>query len=82
MTTTHVGDPAAAAEGASWVAEHRGSIAPDDGEQPQRHGARTALVRGVHIIPPDGTFYSLPDFRAYSKNSVELCDFLLIRLWS
>jgi len=32
---------------------------------------------GVHIIPPDGTFYSLPDFRAYNKNSVELCDFLL-----
>ncbi|HEX7343897.1 MAG TPA: aminotransferase class I/II-fold pyridoxal phosphate-dependent enzyme [bacterium] len=32
---------------------------------------------GVHIIPPDGTFYSLPDFRAYNKNSVELSDFLL-----
>jgi aspartate aminotransferase len=32
---------------------------------------------GVHIIPPSGTFYSLPDFSAYNKNSVELCSFLL-----
>ncbi|RJP81037.1 MAG: aminotransferase class I/II-fold pyridoxal phosphate-dependent enzyme [Candidatus Zixiibacteriota bacterium] len=32
---------------------------------------------GVHLIPPDGTFYCLPDFRAYNKNSVELCNFLL-----
>lgn len=32
---------------------------------------------GVHITPPDGTFYCLPDFRAYNKNSVELSDFLL-----
>lgn len=32
---------------------------------------------GVHIIPPEGTFYSLPDFRAYEKDSVKLCNFLL-----
>ncbi len=32
---------------------------------------------GVHIIPPDGTFYILPDFRAYNAKSVELSDFLL-----
>ena len=32
---------------------------------------------GVYIIPPDGTFYSLPDFRAYNKSSVALSDFLL-----
>lgn len=31
----------------------------------------------VHVIPPDGTFYCLPDFRAYSNNSVELSKFLL-----
>ncbi len=32
---------------------------------------------GVRIIPPDGTFYCLPDFRAYEKDSVKLCKFLL-----
>ncbi|MBD3403775.1 aminotransferase class I/II-fold pyridoxal phosphate-dependent enzyme [candidate division GN15 bacterium] len=32
---------------------------------------------GVRCIPPDGTFYCLPDFRAYSNNSVELSVFLL-----
>jgi aspartate aminotransferase len=32
---------------------------------------------GVHITRPDGTYYCLPDFRAYNKNSVELCHFLL-----
>ncbi len=31
----------------------------------------------VRVIPPDGTFYCLPDFRAYSNNSVELANFLL-----
>jgi aspartate aminotransferase len=31
----------------------------------------------VRIHKPDGTFYCLPDFRAYSKNSVELAHFLL-----
>jgi aspartate aminotransferase len=32
---------------------------------------------GVHTTRPDGTFYVLPDFRAYSRNSVELAQFLL-----
>lgn len=32
---------------------------------------------GVHVTKPQGTFYCLPDFRAYSKNSVELADFFL-----
>jgi len=31
----------------------------------------------VRCVPPDGTFYCLPDFRAYTNNSVELADFLL-----
>lgn len=32
---------------------------------------------GVKAIRPDGTFYVLPDFRYYNKNSVELSQFLL-----
>jgi len=32
---------------------------------------------GVKTIKPDGTFYILPDFRAYSNNSVDLAKFLL-----
>jgi aspartate aminotransferase len=32
---------------------------------------------GVKTHRPDGTFYCLPDFRAYSNNSVELSQFLL-----
>jgi aspartate aminotransferase len=37
---------------------------------------------GIRTIKPEGTFYALPDFRAYlgggnGKNSVELCQFLL-----
>jgi aspartate aminotransferase len=32
---------------------------------------------GVRTIKPDGTFYVLPDFRAYSNNSVDLAQFLL-----
>lgn len=35
---------------------------------------------GVHITTPGGTFYCLPDFRAYNKNSVELCHFLLSKV--
>jgi aspartate aminotransferase len=36
----------------------------------------------VHCVKPQGTFYALPDFKAYcrnsvAKNSVELCQFLL-----
>ncbi|GAB4435490.1 MAG: pyridoxal phosphate-dependent aminotransferase [Anaerolineales bacterium] len=33
--------------------------------------------RGVRLIPPDGTFYALPDIRAFSNNSVEVSQFLL-----
>jgi aspartate aminotransferase len=32
---------------------------------------------GIKTIRPQGTFYVLPDFRAYSRNSVELAQFLL-----
>lgn len=32
---------------------------------------------GVKTTKPDGTFYCLPDFSAYSKNSTELSKFLL-----
>jgi aspartate aminotransferase len=32
---------------------------------------------GVHVTKPQGTFYCLPDFKAYNKNSVELANFLL-----
>ena len=31
----------------------------------------------VRVTKPDGTFYILPDFRAYTSNSVELAQFLL-----
>ena len=32
---------------------------------------------GIKLIPPDGTFYCLPDFSAYSKDSTALAAFLL-----
>lgn len=32
---------------------------------------------GVHLTPPDGTYYSLPDFSAYNRDSVALSKFLL-----
>lgn len=32
---------------------------------------------GVKLIPPDGTYYSLPDFSAYNRDSVALSKFLL-----
>jgi aspartate aminotransferase len=32
---------------------------------------------GIKTIRPDGTYYCLPDFRAYNSNSVELSKFLL-----
>lgn len=32
---------------------------------------------GIKIIPPDGTFYCLPDFSAYNKSSSELSRLLL-----
>jgi aspartate aminotransferase len=33
--------------------------------------------KGARLIPPGGTFYALPDFRAFSADSVELSRFLL-----
>lgn len=32
---------------------------------------------GARLIPPDGTFYALPDLRAFNSSSVELSKFLL-----
>jgi aspartate aminotransferase len=32
---------------------------------------------GLKTIKPDGTYYCLPDFRAYSNDSIGLCRFLL-----
>jgi aspartate aminotransferase len=32
---------------------------------------------GIRVNRPSGTFYCLPDFRAYRQNSVELAQFLL-----
>lgn len=32
---------------------------------------------GARLVVPDGTFYALPDLRAYNTNSVELSKFLL-----
>jgi aspartate aminotransferase len=34
---------------------------------------------GIKVTKPDGTYYCLPDFRAYSNNSVELSKMLLSR---
>lgn len=36
-----------------------------------------SAFNGVRVTKPDGTFYILPDFRAYNGNSVELAKFLL-----
>jgi aspartate aminotransferase len=38
-----------------------------------------ASFPGVKTNKPEGTFYVLPDFRAYNSNSVELAQFLLDR---
>ena len=32
---------------------------------------------GARLIPPNGTFYAMPDLRAFNGNSVELSKFLL-----
>jgi aspartate aminotransferase len=36
-----------------------------------------AAIDGVRIAKPGGTFYCLPDFRAFKRSSVELCQLLL-----
>jgi len=38
-----------------------------------------AALPNAHTAKPAGTFYCLPDLRAYNNNSVELADFLLKR---
>jgi len=38
-----------------------------------------ASFSGVRLDRPEGTFYALPDFRAYNSDSVALADFLLKR---
>jgi aspartate aminotransferase len=32
---------------------------------------------GARLVPPDGTFYALPDLRAFNNNSVDIARFLL-----
>ncbi len=36
-----------------------------------------SAFNGVTCIPPDGTFYCLPDFSAYEKDDIKLANFLL-----
>jgi aspartate aminotransferase len=36
-----------------------------------------STFNGARLIPPKGTFYALPDIRAFSNNSVEVSRFLL-----
>jgi aspartate aminotransferase len=36
-----------------------------------------AEIPGVRVVKPHGTFYSLPDFSAFGKDSMTLCSFLL-----
>jgi aspartate aminotransferase len=34
-------------------------------------------IPGVRVVKPQGTFYCLPDFSAFGRDSLALCDFLL-----
>jgi aspartate aminotransferase len=36
-----------------------------------------AEIPGVRVVKPQGTFYCLPDFSAFQKDSLALCNFLL-----
>jgi aspartate aminotransferase len=70
----------AAAEGAltglqSYVESLRLTIENNRNVMMQELGS----FSGVKVTKPGGTFYCLPDFRAYGKNSVELSQFLLDR---
>lgn len=38
---------------------------------------RLNAFSGVHLLPPDGTFYAFADFSAYEKDSTKLSKFLL-----
>jgi aspartate aminotransferase len=39
--------------------------------------AQLKAFSGVHLLPPDGTFYTFADFRAYEKDSTKLSNYLL-----
>jgi aspartate aminotransferase len=39
--------------------------------------AELNAFNGIKLIPPDGTFYCLPDFSAYNSDSNALSQFLL-----
>jgi aspartate aminotransferase len=39
--------------------------------------AALAEIPNVRVVRPQGTFYCLPDFSAYGKDSLTLCNFLL-----
>ncbi|MEA3495377.1 MAG: aminotransferase class I/II-fold pyridoxal phosphate-dependent enzyme [Bacteroidota bacterium] len=39
--------------------------------------AQLKAFDGVHLLPPDGTFYTFADFRAYDKDSTRLSKFIL-----
>ena len=41
---------------------------------------RLRTIPGVHVTKPHGTFYTFPDFSAYSKDSQKLAEFLLERV--
>lgn len=41
---------------------------------------RLATIPGVKVTKPDGTFYTFPDFTAYSKDSMKLAEMLLDRV--
>nr|MDA3905015.1 aminotransferase class I/II-fold pyridoxal phosphate-dependent enzyme [Bacteroidales bacterium] len=38
---------------------------------------RLKAFNGIHLLPPDGTFYTFVDFSAYEKDSTKLSKFLL-----
>ena len=48
-----------------------------DPEQPGYRLQEMKTFNGARLIPPQGTFYALPDIRAFSSNSVEVSRFLL-----
>jgi aspartate aminotransferase len=41
---------------------------------------RLATIPGVKVTKPDGTFYTFPDFSAYSNDSMKLAELLLERV--
>lgn len=41
---------------------------------------RLATIPGVKVTKPDGTFYTFPDFSAYSNDSMKLAELLLDRV--